>query len=478
MLFTPDSKIPLNLDGLWRANKRLAAALFFVLLSPRFLGTTAAHDKREILLQWLPAKLDELETLEHMPTGILHDAYMHCSYADLPTKHDIKKPLNKLFRRTLSDRGITDLDMATRSVEKSRTQKPILLVVLEYFSVAHSIYRTHSTTLRAARDKFHIIGMGTPQYVDQAGREVFHEFIELGGDLMTMLSQIRALAEQRSVAALYMPSVGMFPLTMFLATLRLAPLQLMALGHPATTHSDAMDYVVVEEDYVGDPACFSEALLQLPKDGLPYVPSGAASTEIVPIMQENPEIVRIAVCATTMKLNPNFLWSLADIVRTAKSRVEFHMLIGFSQGITAIQVRKILHDYLGPYAHVYAHQPYAQYMEIIRHCDLFLNPFPFGNTNGIVDTVSAGLVGICRTGREVHEHIDEGLFRRLGVPDWTIATNTEDYVRAAVRLIDNHGERIALRQALLARNGVKTLFEGRPEIFGEQLLALVTDRTR
>ncbi|MCW5654798.1 hypothetical protein [Hydrogenophaga sp.] len=114
-------------------------------------------------------------------------------------------------------------------------------------------------------------------------------------------------------------------------------------------------------------------------------------------------------------------------------------------------------------------------MEVIRHCDLFLNPFPFGNTNGIVDTVSAGLIGICRTGREVHEHIDEGLFRRLGLPEWTIANSTEAYVNAAVRLIDDPVERLALRKALLARNGVSTLFEGRPEVFGEKLLELVRE---
>lgn len=472
MLYTPDSEIPVDVAGLWSANRRLAAALFFVLLSPRFLGTTAAHNKREILLSWLPGKLKELETLDLMPVAILHDVYMHCSYADLPNKHDIKKPLNELFKRTLTDQGIEDLDLEGRVLGYSADGKPILLVVLEYLSVNHSIYRTHSTTLRAARDKFHIIGMGFAEHVDQSGREIFHEFIELQGHLMDMLRQIRSVADERSPAALYMPSVGMFQSTMFLATLRLAPLQLMALGHPATTHSKNMDYVVVEEDYVGDPACFSEKLLILPKDGLPYVPSGAAR-EIEPIFNEGRNVIKIAVCATVMKLNPHFLWTLANITRATKKQVEFHFLIGFSHGLTAIHVRKVLHNYLGDYSRFYGHQSYPQYMEVIRDCDLFLNPFPFGNTNGIVDTVSAGLVGVCRTGPEVHEHIDEGLFRRLGLPDWTITSSNQEYVQAAVRLIDNDEERTALRKELVARDAVKTLFKGRPEIFGEKLLALV-----
>lgn len=477
MLYTPDSEIEIDLDGLWSANKRLAAALFFVLLSPRFLGSTAAHNKREILLNWLPGKLGELETLDLMPTGILHDVYMHCSYADLPNKHDIKKPLNDLFKRTLIDQGIYDLDLDGRVLGRSEDGKPILLVVLEYLSENHSIYRTHSTTLRAAKDKFHIIGMGLPDHVDQKGQDIFHEFIALSGSLMDVIRQVRAVADERSPAAFYMPSVGMFQTTMLLATLRLAPIQLMALGHPATTHSVNMDYVVVEEDYVGDPSCFSEKLLVLPKDGLPYVPSGAASA-IEPIFDENPNVVKIAICATVMKLNPNFLWALANIARASKKPVEFHFLVGFSHGLTQIHVRKILRNYLGDYARVYGHQSYPQYMEVIRRCDLFLNPFPFGNTNGIVDTVSAGLVGVCRTGREVHEHIDEGLFHRLGLPDWMVTKTTQDYIQAAVRLIENDEERIALRRQLVARDGVKNLFNGRPEIFADKLLDLVLEKER
>jgi hypothetical protein len=469
MLFTPDSQIPIDLDALWQYDKRLTVALCFVLLSPRFLGTTTAHAKRETLLAWLPQRLAEIPDLQQLPVGILHDVYMHCSYADLPTKHDIKRPINAMIRSTLHAAGLSDLPPPTGGVKPRR---PIMFVVLEYLSVNHSIYRTHSSTLRAARDKFQLVGFGLPQYVDEAGRAVFDEFIELGGELLDMIGTIRRHALERQIEVLYMPSVGMFPLTMFLANLRIAPLQLMALGHPATTHSPCIDYVVVEEDYVGDAKCFSEELLVLPADGLPYVPSGAAA-HVEPLLREAPEKVRIAVCATTMKLNPHFLWACAQIVRRASKEVEFHFLVGFSQGVIGVHVEQVIHQYLGPYAKVYGHQPYPDYMEVVRQCDMFINPFPFGNTNGIVDTVSAGLVGVCRTGREVHEHIDQGLFARLGIPAWMVATTTEEYVNAAVRLVDDEKERLALRRTLIAKKSVKRLFEGRPEIFGERVLELV-----
>jgi predicted O-linked N-acetylglucosamine transferase (SPINDLY family) len=263
----------------------------------------------------------------------------------------------------------------------------------------------------------------------------------------------------------------MFPLTMWLANLRVAPLQLMALGHPATTHSHAIDYVVVEEDYVGSDACFSEKLLKLPSDGMPYRPSAAAAgLNLVQPPRENPDVVQIAMCATTMKLNPQFLSACARIVLESSVPVHLHFLIGQAQGLTYPNVQRVVQHFLGNHVTVYPHQAYPEYMRVIAGCDMFINPFPFGNTNGIIDTISAGLVGVCKTGPEVHEHIDEGLFRRLGLPDWLIADTVDAYVAAAVRLAANHTERVWLRKRHAGLGKVDVLFQGRPHLMGEMML--------
>jgi hypothetical protein len=400
--------------------------------------------------------------------------YMHCSYADLPGKHDIKKPINTLIRSKLANLGIHDVERAAQPA--ARDDKPVLLVVLEWFSKNHSIYRTHSQTMVAMRDKFHLVGMGYEGRVDETGREVFDEFIPLAGaNLWEHVRQVREVSEARQAQAMYMPSVGMFPTTMALACLRVAPLQMMALGHPATTHGHAMDYVVVEEDYVGDEACFSEKLLKLPSDGMPYRPPAAMLELDLPKRKRlKADPVKIAVAGTTIKLNPGFLQTCAEIANEAPVPVEFHFLVGQATGLTFPQVRNLVHRLMGDKAVVHKHQDYASYMKVIAGCDMFLNPFPFGNTNGIVDTVWAGLVGVCKTGREVHEHIDEGMFRRLGFPEWTIAGTTQDYKAAALRLIENESERRDLARTLAGKKAIeKLIFKGRPEILGERIQALL-----
>jgi len=475
LLYNGDSRVPLDLDALWEANPGLTAGLCLTLLAPRFCGSPEAHAKREIILPWLAARLEQIESLDVLPAAILHDVYMHCSYADRPDKHDIKSAINALIRRKLHEWNFSAMP-PPKSLEAGA--KPVMFVVLEWFNASHSIYRTHSRTMEAARKLFRVIGVGA-ENVDTAGREVFDTFFELPeqASIQAQLQFISDLSRREGAHVLYMPSVGMYPLTMFLVNLRIAPLQIYALGHPATTHSPEMDYVVVEEDYVGDPACFSEELLLLPPDGMPYRPSASAQgIDIKAPIRETVQIVEIAVAATTMKLNPSFLSALARIANECKREVRFHFLVGQAIGLVYEQVIHLVSHFLGDCAVVHRHQPYDAYMRVIIGCDMFLNPFPFGNTNGIVDTISAGLVGVCRTGREVHEHIDEGLFTRLGLPSWLVTHTTDAYVAAAVRLICDDRERSELRRRHTGPDKVRVLFEGRPEILGEKLLALLNKR--
>ena len=472
VLYLPESNVNLNLDTMWETDKNICGSLCFALQSPRFIGTPAAFSKRSTILQWFPAKLEQFHVLDDLPSNISHDVYMHCSYDMAENKHNVKKALNQVIRSHLlkcgwQDRQITQIGM--------RNGKPVMVVVLEHFHSSHSIYRTHSTSMIAAREQFYLIGLGN-NAVDQAGRDVFDEFHEFdGSNILKKLAFLKEMCEKNDAAVLYMPSIGMDLATIFVSNARFAPIQVIALGHPATTHSEFIEYVIVEDDYVGSESCFSETLLRLPKDALPYVPSSLAPTDVQYVLRETPEVVNIGIAATTMKLNPYFLETLKTIRDRAKVKVHFHFALGQSIGITHPYVARFIRSYLGDDATAHPHSPYNRYLDILHNCDMMLNPFPFGNTNGIIDMVTLGLVGVCKTGPEVHEHIDEGLFKRLGLPEWLIADSVEDYIERAIRLAENHQERLALRRHIIENNGLKTLFSGDPSPMGKTLFAKLTE---
>ncbi|MEG9476386.1 UDP-glucose:protein N-beta-glucosyltransferase [Mannheimia indoligenes] len=473
ILYLPESNILLNLDAAWNASKELTASLCFALQSPRFIGTPVAFTKRAAILQWFPEKLAQFENLDQLPNAISHDVYMHCSYDVKNNKHNIKRALNSVIRRHLLAAGWEDREIRTLGYKSG---KPIMVVLIENFTSSHSIYRTHSTSLIAARDHFHIIGLGGNS-IDEAGKSVFDEFYTYpqGGTLFDRLLLLKEICDKYNPAVFYMPSIGMDLTTIFASNTRLAPIQAIALGHPATTHSDFIEYVIVEDDYVGSEECFSEQLLRLPKDALPYVPSALTPKEITYNLREKPEVVNIGIASTTMKLNPYFLQALRAIRDNAKVKVHFHFALGQSTGITHPYVERFIKSYLGNDATAYPHQPYAQYLNILKNCDMMLNPFPFGNTNGIIDMVTLGLVGICKTGDEVHEHIDEGLFKRLGLPEWLITQTADEYVAQAIRLAENHEERLALRRDIIENNKLQTLFSGDPSPMGKIFLAKVNE---
>ena len=472
VLYLPESNVNLNLDTMWETDKNICGSLCFALQSPRFIGTPAAFSKRSTILQWFPAKLEQFHVLDDLPSNISHDVYMHCSYDTAENKHNVKKALNQVIRSHLlkcgwQDRQITQIGM--------RNGKPVMVVVLEHFHSSHSIYRTHSTSMIAAREQFYLIGLGN-NAVDQAGRDVFDEFHEFdGSNILKKLAFLKEMCEKNDAAVLYMPSIGMDLATIFVSNARFTPIQVIALGHPATTHSEFIEYVIVEDDYVGSVSCFSETLLRLPKDALPYVPSSLAPTDVQYVLQETPEVVNIGIAATTMKLNPYFLETLKTIRDRTKVKVHFHFALGQSIGITHPYVARFIRSYLGDDATAHPHSPYNRYLNILHNCDMMLNPFPFGNTSGIIDMVTLGLVGVCKTGPEVHEHIDEGLFKRLGLPEWLIAGSVEDYIERAIRLAENHQERLALRRHIIENNGLKTLFSGDPSPMGKTLFAKLTE---
>ncbi|EJH8997355.1 cobalt ABC transporter permease [Salmonella enterica] len=498
LCYYPDSEIALQPDVLWQFDRETVVRLFCALISGRALPTAAAHAKREQLLAWLPERLTELDSLDFLPVAVLHDVYMHCSYADLPGKHDIKRSVNTLVRRTLLRQGFYDLvpdrqawregylrDLKAQHPSGRKKQKkwqadrtetadgrPVMLVVVEHFTSQHSVWRTHSVTLGALRSRFALHGVALSGSVDEESEKLFDVCYRLPR-AEDSLKEAWTLAKQLQPAVVYYAGIGMFPFTIYLSNLRLAPLQLVGLGHGASTFCEHLDGFVVEDDFVGDPACFSEPVLRVPSDGMPFVPPA----QTVRVLSERRPFeerrlaclpfalpVRVAVCASIMKINPGYLATLAEIQRRSRVPVQFCFYMGFAQGLTLDYLRDAIRSVL-PEAEVNAHMAVQEYQQALNSCELFANPFPYGNMNGVVDVVRQGLPGVCLSGPEIHTHIDEGLFRRLGLPDALIAGDRESYIRAVLRLAEDTAWRETLQKQLRDNDPEQVLFQGHPEKF-------------
>lgn len=121
---------------------------------------------------------------------------------------------------------------------------------------------------------------------------------------------------------------------------------------------------MADEDFVGDTACFSELVKPLPVGAQPFVPP-AQTAWLEPVripwtLRPAGSPVRVAVCASIMKINPGFLSVLAAIRVQSSVPVQFCFYMGFAQGLTLSYLREAIHSVL-PDAEVNAHMPVQAY---------------------------------------------------------------------------------------------------------------------
>jgi hypothetical protein len=322
-MLTLNSRIAagVGFDQLWEADKIAAAPAFITYLRTRYVFQQRAFDYREKLLAWLPGHLSGV-TLGGMTLSRLQDAYMHSSYAVAPSKHKIKVELMAQLRRACVKAGVQELNPEEASPTPER---PTVVIVCEEIKFDHSIYRTHSLSMRSLRERFNVVGF---VHGDQVGPEVndlFDETVVIPEiPFFQMIRKVSEEIRRRSPSAIFYPSLGMRADIIALASLRLAPIQCASYGHAASTMSPAIDYMVLPEDFAGSPDSFSEKLVPLPPTAMPFRPR--SHKRALPKMaadRKTDGIVRIGIPSSVMKLNPIFFETLKKIAANAKRRWSF-----------------------------------------------------------------------------------------------------------------------------------------------------------
>ena len=165
-----------------------------------------------------------------------------------------------------------------------------------------------------------------------------------------------------------------------------------------------------------------------------------------------------------MKLNPLLFDAIARIGAGAKTNLTFQFFPLAATGLPYFELSRILRMRL-PRAKAFPEAPHDTYMARLASCDLFLCPFPYGNTNSIVNSFHLGLPGICLDGEEAHAHTDSALFARIGLPAELSAQSVDDYVAAAIKMIDDEAWRVHCTEIVRKADLDAAFFRGDPSIF-------------
>lgn len=458
LLLGPDTPAPVEVADILAlpAPNALMAALNLVAAKP--VLTPLGADRRAAV----STRADALAGLEAPPTlsalAILTNAWMNCSYGSAPDKHALKPALNAVYRNLAGRLGLADLPRPQPRVLKPR---PTMVVAAEVIQQNHVQFRYFGQYLRQLRARFELVLIAPRQQMTPSVPELFDRIFTFDALSSGFLHEIVQFIASVRPDVVFWPSVGMARWGPLLANLRLAPMQLTALGHSASTFIPAIDYYLTEQGYVGDPALFSETLLLLPDDSLVFEPQPAAPPPEPRRRTVNPDPVKVAVPSNALKLNPAFMAMLGHIRREAARPVEFHIFPNCTP-LEAAALRAAWTETLGG-AIVYPMLGRQPYSDLLNACDLVLSPFPFGGLHSTVDALRLGLPVAAMEGLEPHGRTDAMILRRLGLPEPLIAGTEEAYIRTAVMLIDDGHVRLEMgRLALAADAGRLFARPGRP----------------
>lgn len=437
-------------DLLLRQPPEIAWPVCLAFLSEQIVYTANGKEARSRLLASSEFFKTAPSTLHNV--RVIGPAYMGCSYDEADHKHDIKYAMNHSVRAWLEKHKVTDIDLAADR-DKSK-DRPTVVVVAELYDRHHAMHRCYGPSIASLKSKFRTILVTPSGKIDEELVDMFDEVDPTPFDFdapATFINRIKSYAPDM----VYFTSIGMRLVSIACSNVRMAPIQLFTPGHPATTRSDHIDYLLLMEGCFGPGSerFYSEKLIL--RKNQPYFTMRKDAEHIPPQIAEKPATVRIAVPAWTRKVTPGFLSAckaVQDAGEKIGKQVEFWFFPngagslhqGFARRVSVMLNAKAL--------------PRADYNTYIRNlntCDFFLSTYPFGATNSIVDAVIQGLPVVNLNGPEAHAKNDSDMLRTIDQPEWLSANNIQEYIEAAVRLIASDELRVRISKAILACDPAK-----------------------
>jgi predicted O-linked N-acetylglucosamine transferase (SPINDLY family) len=280
------------------------------------------------------------------------------------------------------------------------------------------------------------------------------------GGPKTLPRWVDAMREQNCEILLY-PAVGLHPMALKLASLRLAPVQINTWGHPDTSGLPTLDYYVSAECF--EPADaqdhYSEQLVLLPELGNRIQPLALTSSD-PGLAAMNIDLERpILVCpGTPFKYQPEHDHIFAEIARNAPDAqlVFFRPSVATLANLLEVRITK---QFEAAGLNVSDHVRFIRWLNfhefhcLLRHADVMLDTIGFSGYNTAVQAIECGLPLVTREGRFLRGRLASGVLRRMGLTELIVQTKV-DYVNLVVRLVTDRHYHAHIRHEIQQRRSV------------------------
>jgi predicted O-linked N-acetylglucosamine transferase (SPINDLY family) len=247
------------------------------------------------------------------------------------------------------------------------------------------------------------------------------------------------------IEALVFPEIGMDPMTMKLANLRLAPVQIAAWGHPETSGLPSIDYFVSAQGIEPENAqrYYTERLIQLPNLGCNY--------QLLNVTARAPDLPKLGIkegyplliCpGTPYKYAPQYDGILVEIAQRLGLCQFIFFTFGLENDLTGKLKQRLQRKFkdsgleLDDFALFIPWLEAPEFYGLMQRADVYLDTIGFSGFNTAMQAVQCSLPIVTREGRFMRGRLASGILKQLGVQE-LVAANEEDYIELTVKLVQD-----------------------------------------
>lgn len=419
LLSTPRSLLEIPLKTFFDANPGLASFWYSWVWNwaDTYVDAVVEHNFRRYMREFDPR-------FEAVDASVIV-GFFRCTYVDHLHDLELKRRLGAAVRRSCAG-----LEIRNRPNPKS------IAVISAFWHNRHAVYRAFAPHVEAMAGKYDLtlVNMADPGLGVPLDTALFKRVVDVRADGARI--GIGGIADNDFQAA-YFPDVGISQESVYLANLRIAPIQAMGTGHPVSSTSPEMDYFIsgAEVEIPDAPEeNYDERLVLLP--GLSVHPAKPAYRP-APVEPDDEFIV--ACPWMHMKNNLGMARNLAKVLGKANRPIRFHIFPGCGatrnggymatiqdySRVLPLESFRIVEDMV-----------YERYMDALARGRFSLHSYSFGGGTTAVDALVLGKPLVVLRGRHEYNRYSAALLIRLGLDD-LVADTPERWEEIVVRLVND-----------------------------------------
>ena len=244
----------------------------------------------------------------------------------------------------------------------------------------------------------------------------------------------------KKIEVLLFPEIGMDKITFQLANLRLAPLQIVAWGHPETTGIPTIDCFLSAALFENEnsPDHYTENLLPLPNLGCYFNPRNdptkTINLEDFGLDHTRPILLSPGVPFKYSPDNDHVIISLAR--RIPNVQIVFFNFPSSSIEIFKARLTAKFSSEAMDFNHSIKFLPLLDpplFKGLMEKSDLFIDTIGFSGFNTAMQAIECNLPIVTREGRFMRGNLAAGILKRIGLAE-LIAHGTESYIELIAKL--------------------------------------------